>query len=462
MDDNLPAFTLSSESITMIVKVFHVHLLVASQCVHHSEQFARDGHQRFDFGHAALKHPSVGPMHSPCGFDCVDGRKIEQFSHQWSSALGNTPPAFVFAGADLKEIKTGQFGNLSTCLILAKVPDLADQSGHGDQADTWQRKKIPAVRNLFQMHSHLAFHTVDKIIFSLNLVNQVANFFDNALLAFIDAHRRLSSLTKLFSMPLAHLTATDPLDDSAQLLLSQGGNSLPARVMSEQVQSRLAGDLLNHLQKLGKNDKEQVLQLVDYGRAIPNGSFSGLGKSPQMRRGSLRYHHPQGMAQHNDIGNNPRIFAIGLVGRIARQFPYTFAVHRVDLYQGYRLLLQKVRDRLRVWTGGLKAHHHLPAPVGFFKAAKLLPKTMKAVVGIVKSKRFNILAIRSSKVSIVRAFTNIQGNYHRLIVDAFDFLRFNLTHGYTPLLVPDYQLAKCNWNQYGYSLFYTDSRLTAI
>jgi hypothetical protein len=29
-------------------------------------------------------------------------------------------------------------------------------------------------------------------------------------------------------------------------------------------------------------------------------------------------------------------------------------------------------------------------------------------------------------------------------------------------LVPDYQLAKCNWNQYGYSLFYSDSRLTAI
>jgi len=290
----------------------------------------------------------------------------------------------------------------------------------------------------------------------------VANFFYNALLAFIDADRRLSALKQLFSMPLAHLSATNPSDDPAQLLLSQGGNSLRARPMSEQVQSCLAGDIFNHLQKLGKNDKDQMLQLVDYGGAIPNGSFSGLGESPQMRRGSLRYHHPQGMPQHNDIGNHPRIFAIGLVGRIARQFPYTFAMHRVDLYQRYRLLLQKVRDRFRVWTGGLKAHDHSTAPMDFFKSAKLLPKTMKAVVGIVKSKRFNILAIGSSKVSIVRAFTNIQGNYHRLIVDAFDFLRFNLTHGYTPLLVPDYQLAKCNWNQNGYSLFYTDSRLTAI
>ncbi len=122
MDDNLPAFTLSSESITIMVTLFHIHRLVASQCVHHSEQFARDGHQRFDFGHTALNHLSIGLMHNPCGFHCVDGRKIEQRSHQWSSALGNTAPAFVLAGADLKQIKTGQFGNLSTCLILAKVP----------------------------------------------------------------------------------------------------------------------------------------------------------------------------------------------------------------------------------------------------------------------------------------------------------------------------------------------------
>ncbi len=242
-------------------------------------------------------------------------------------------------------------------------------------------------------------------------------------------------------MPLAHLSATDPLDDPTQLLLSQGGNSLPSRVMLEQVQSCLAGDLLNHLQKLRKNDKEQMLQLVEHGGAIPNSSFSGLGESPQMGRRSLRYHHPQGMPQHNDIGNHPRVFAIGLVGRIACQFPYTFAVHRVDLHQRYRPLLQKVRDRFRVWTGGLKAHHHLPAPMGLLKSAKLLPKTMKAIVAIVKNKRLNILAIGSSKVSIVRAFTNIQGNYHRLIIDAFDFLRFTVSHGYTPLLVPDYQLA---------------------
>ena len=87
---------------------------------------------------------------------------------------------------------------------------------------------------------------------------------------------------------------------------------------------------------------------------------------------------------------------------------------------------------------------------------------MKAVVGVVKGKWFNILAIGSSKVSIVRTFTNVQGNYHRFFVDAFDLLRFTFSHGYTPLLVPDYQLAKCNWNQYGYSLFYNDSRLTAI
>jgi hypothetical protein len=401
-------------------------------------------------------------MHSSCGFDCVDGRKIKQLSHQWSSAFGNTPLAFVFAGADLKQIKTSQFGNLSNCTILAKVPHLADQSGHSDQTNTWQRKKTTTIGNLFQIRSHLAFQTVDEIIFFSNFINQVANFFHNALLAFIDAHRPLGALKQLPSMLLAQLSATDPFDDPAQLLLSQSGNSLPARVMAEQIQSGLAGDIFNHLQKLGKNDKDQMLQLVDDGGAIPNGSFSGLSESPQMGRGSVRYHHPQGMSKHNDIGNHPRIFAIGLVGRIARQFLYTFAVHRVDLHQRYRPLLQKVRDRLRVWTGGLKAHHYLPAPMDLLKSAKPLPKTMKAVVGIVKNKRFNILAIGSPKVSMVRAFTNIQGNYHRFFVDAFDFLRSTSTHGYTPLLVPDYQLAKCNWNQYGYSLFYNDSRLTAI
>lgn len=462
MGDNLPAFTLSSKLITMTYKVFHIHRLVTSQGVHHSEQFARDGHQRFGFGHTALNHPSVGLMHNPGGFHYVDGRKIEQFSHQRSSALGDTPSALVLAGADFKQIKTSQFGNLSNCTILAKVPHLADQSGHSDQTDTWQRKKTATVGNLFQMRSHLAFQTVYKIIFSSNAINQVANFFHNALLAFIDAHRPLGALKQLSSMPLAQLSATDLLDDPAQFFLSQSDNSLPGRVMAEQVQACLAGDIFNHLQKLGKNDKEQMLQLVEHGGAIPNSSFSGLSESPQMGRGSLRYHHPQGMPEHNDIGNHPRIFAIGLVGRIARQFPYTLAVHRVDLHQPYRPLLQKVRDRFRVWTGGLKAHYHLLAPMGILKSAKLLPKTMKAVVGIVKNKRFNILTIGSPEVSIVRAFTNIQGNYHRFFVDAFDLLRFTFSHGYTPLLVPDYQLAKCNWNQYGYSLFYSDSRLTAI
>ena len=445
-----------------MVTLFHIHRLVASQCVHHSEQFARDGHQRFDFGHTALNHLSIGLMHNPCGFDCVDGRKIEQFSHQWSSALGNTPPALVFAGADLKQIKTGQFGNLSNRPILAKIPDLADQSGHGDQADTWQRKKTTTIGNLFKMRSHLALQTIYEIIFSRNFINQVANFFHNAVLAFIDAYRPLGAVKKLPGMPLAHPTATDLLDDRGQLFLSQSGNSLPGRVMAEQVQSCLAGDIFNHLQKLGKNDKDQMLHLVEHGRTILNGSLSGLGESSQMRRGSLRYHHSQGMPEHNDIGNYPRVFAIGLVGRIARQFPYTFAVHRVDLYQRYRPLLQKVRDRLRVWTGGLKAHDHLPAPMGFFKSAKLLPETMKAVVGLVKNKRFNLLAIGSSKVPIVRAFTNIQGNYHRFVVDAFAFLRFTLSHGYTPLLVPDYQLANVTGIKMGIAFSYTDSRLTAI
>lgn len=461
MGDNLPAFTLSSKLITMTYKVFHVHRLVTSQGVHYSEQFARNSHQRFGFGHTSFNHPSVGLMHNPGGFHCVDGRKIEQFSHQRPSAFGYTPPAFVFAGADLKQIKTSQFGNLSNCTILAKVPHLADQSGHSDQSDTWQRKKTTTVGNLFQMRSHLAFQTLYKIIFSANAINQVANFFYNALLAFIDAHRPLGALKQLPGMLVAQLSATNLFDDPAQFFLSQSDKSLPTWVMAEQVQACLAGDIFNHLQKLGKNDKDQMLQLVEYGRAIPNGSFSGLSESPQMGRGSVGYHHPQSMPEHNHIGNHPRIFAIGLVGRIARQFLYPLAVHRVDLHQSYRPLLQKVRDRFRVWTGGLKAHHHMPAPMGLLKSAKLLPKTMKALVGIVKNKRLNILAIGSSKVSIVRAFTNIQGNYHRFFVDPFDLLRFTFTHGYTPLLVPDYQLAKCNWNQYGYSLFYSDSRLTA-
>ena len=145
MDDNLPAFTLSSKLIAMTYKVFHIPRLITSQGIHHCEQFARDGHQRFDLGHTALNHARVGLMHNSGGFHCVNGRKIEQFSHQWSSALGNPSPAFVLAGADFKQIKTGQFGNLSNCPILAKVPDLANQSSHGDQADTWKRKKTTTV-----------------------------------------------------------------------------------------------------------------------------------------------------------------------------------------------------------------------------------------------------------------------------------------------------------------------------
>lgn len=118
MGDNLPAFTLSSKQITMRYKIFHIQRLVASQGVHHFEQFAQNSRQRFGFGHTSLNHPSIGLMHNPGGFHCIDGCKIEQFSHQRSSALLNTPPALVLAGADLEQIKTGQFGKLSNCAIL--------------------------------------------------------------------------------------------------------------------------------------------------------------------------------------------------------------------------------------------------------------------------------------------------------------------------------------------------------
>jgi hypothetical protein len=55
-----------------------------------------------------------------------------------------------------------------------------------------------------------------------------------------------------------------------------------------------------------------------------------------------------------------------------------------------------------------------------------------------KTKWIEILYNVATGSRKIRNFLHLSG---RLIIDAFDFLRFTIAHGYTPLLVPDYQLA---------------------
>jgi hypothetical protein len=128
----------------------------------------------------------------------------------------------------------------------------------------------------------------------------------------------------------------------------------------------------------------------------------------------------------------------GLLENLQDKLLHTLAVHWVDLHKLHRLLPQKVQQWLCVRPCGLKANQYLSQSMGFFKPAQLLPKLVKTIPAISDLKGVLLFPVWGAEISKMRPFTDIQADDHCLPVDPFNFLRFSI-HGYTPLLIPDYQ-----------------------
>ena len=113
-----------------------------------------------------------------------------------------------------------------------------------------------------------------------------------------------------------------------------------------------------------------------------------------------------------------------ILRRITCQFFNSFSVHRIDLDNIYRFLSQIISNWFCVRSSRFKTNYNRLQAVFFFKQTKVRPKFFKAFHSVIKLKWFNFMVIRSSEVSIMNVFPNINSSNKCFFVDTFNFFRF--------------------------------------
>jgi hypothetical protein len=161
---------------------------------------------------------------------------------------------------------------------------------------------------------------------------------------------------------LPQFPPTDPLQDQNHRFRTAGHHVLGRWIMAQQISSTLGFNIPHHLQKLWKEDKNQVLNLIIQGRPSLNRSLPGQSQSAQLCCGSLWNDYAQSMAQADDVRNDLGILPIRLPRRIALQLFHPFRVHGIDLNQLHRLLPQIMHQGFPISSCGLKTHTHARSP----------------------------------------------------------------------------------------------------
>jgi hypothetical protein len=100
--------------------------------------------------------------------------------------------------------------------------------------------------------------------------------------------------------------------------------------------------------QFGKDEEDQLLELVEQRGAFPDVPFPRVIESPEVGRIAFGDDNTQGVAEAEYIRYHPGIFIIRLQGRVVVYFFESLCVQGVDLDDGDRLVHKIMGKRLRI------------------------------------------------------------------------------------------------------------------
>ena len=193
--------------------------------------------------------------------------------------------------------------------LFTIAANFTDQPGHGDHPKALYGKNTNRVRDLFKIRVHLFFQTCDKAILVCNHGIEMLDFQNDALFAFTNAHRGFCGFKQLLSTLATQFASADFFDHLGQIINTQFNNAFRSCVMFEQIGCGFGGHIFHNAQKLREDYKNQMLKLIEHRGARFQGSFPAVGQTAQLGCRTFGHHQRQGMAQADNISNDPRIFA---------------------------------------------------------------------------------------------------------------------------------------------------------
>ena len=215
----------------VIAVVLQILCVIANDSKDKPQKLSGYGNQGLHLEHAPVQHLLILLMHDAFGFNRIDGRKKQQFSHQRSASFGDAALAPVFARTDFIKIKAGQFHDFREGIKFFKVCYFSDQPGNGHRSKALDGKYVLTIRNLRQINAHLFFQTIDKLILGFYAANKMLNFKNDTLFTRTDSDTVSGGLMKLFGTILAQFAAADLFQLLIQRLKTQSINFLWRRVM---------------------------------------------------------------------------------------------------------------------------------------------------------------------------------------------------------------------------------------
>lgn len=174
-----------------IAIILYIHRVVTGKGKDKHKELSGYGYQGLHLYHASVQHLLVVFMHNPMGFHHIDGGEIQQLPHQGTTPLRDAAFASVFAGANFKKIKAGQFHHLRDRVKPRKIAHLPNETCNGDPPNTFDGEDTVAVRNLIQIVIHLLFQLINKTALMCYLQGKMGNLHTNALFAFLDPYGSL-------------------------------------------------------------------------------------------------------------------------------------------------------------------------------------------------------------------------------------------------------------------------------
>src|SRR4030042_1382634 len=418
-----------------IAITFYIFRVITDKSKDKAQKLSGYRNQCLHLQHASIQHLLIWLIHYPIGLNNIDGRKKQQFPYQGSPTFRDPKSSLMFPGTDLVKVKTSQFHNLGYSIKLSEVADFTYQPGHSNYADSSYGKNASAIGDLCQTLSHLFSQIGNKLVVTSYLRKKMLYLQKNALLPLINPNGLPSRIEECFRPFSFQLAPAHSPDLGSQGLKSQRYQRLRIRISFDKTQGSLCSKAFHDGQKLRKDNKYKILNLIYSHCSFLQCALSCLCKPSQVGRSSFWNNHGQCMAKRDDISNNPWDLFIRLIRRIPCKLLNPFAVHRIDLNKLNRFPAQIMKKRLCVWSGRFKANYNIFKILFSFKLTESCPKLVKILYGITKWKWLNILAIWRSKVCVMGAFSYVQSRDHRFCVDKFNLFRFTVFHGYAPLLI---------------------------
>src|SRR4030042_3337726 len=302
-----------------IVIIFYIFRVITDKSKDKAQKLSGYRNQCLHLQHAPVQHPLIWLVHYPIGFNNIDGRKKQQFPYQGPSTFGDPKPSLMFPGADFVKVKAGQFHDLRDGIKLSKVAYFTYQAGHSHYADPSYGKKASAIRNLLQTLFHLFFQIGNKFVVTSYLKEKMFYLQKNAPLSLINPNGLPSCIEEFFRSFSFQLAPAHSPDFGSQGLKPQRYYRLRTWISFDKMKGCLRSNAFHDSQKLRKDNKYKILRLIYGSRPLLQCTLSCMGKSPQLSRCPFRNNQSQCMPKRNNNSNNPPIFFIRLVGRIAGQ-----------------------------------------------------------------------------------------------------------------------------------------------